>query len=134
MEKKIRLVLCALILFLFAGGAVYSYAAQAKYHEYTNPKSPLLTHAGRKVLISLKSNKSVGGQWKLSKAPKKSVLQFLNVRYISAGSKLSGTARKEVWAFEAVGRGKAKVSFKCAGPAVKGRATHRHEIFTVIVK
>ena len=134
MIKKNVIGFCAVMLFIFIAGAALSYAATVKSHEYTDPKERILTHVGKKVNISLRSNMDAGYQWRLVKMPKANVLRFVSSHVISMGSRVGGTKSQEIWTFEAVGRGKAKLAFKHVRIKGKGKTAAKKEIFTVLVK
>jgi inhibitor of cysteine peptidase len=66
---------------------------------------------GENFLIVLESNPTTGYSWELSQPLNKNYIKLINAKYVSAESRLSGAAGKEVWTFKALKPGETLISF-----------------------
>ena len=109
-------VLAAMLLALVAGPAM----AQG-------PVQVLVVEKGQVFKITLAANHTTGYRWVLAALPPAKVVKLVNNTYEPAGAKdkdgkpLLGAGGREVWTFQAVGRGTAFISLHYVRPWEKDK-------------
>ena len=88
----------------------------------------------KRFKITLESNRSTGYQWRLARPLDQAVVKLVGSGYESPRVKLPGAGGKEIWTFQAVGRGRTEITMKYIRPWEKGEAPARTARFVVVVK
>lgn len=104
-----------------------------------NSKQPTLTKSyevapGKRFKIMLESNRTTGYQWRLAGALDQKVVKLIGSAYQSPEAKLPGAGGKEIWTFQAVGRGRTEISMQYIRTWEKGKPPARTARFSVVVK
>jgi inhibitor of cysteine peptidase len=89
---------------------------------------------GKRFKIMLESNRSTGYQWRLARPVDQAVVKLMGSGYESPRVKLPGAGGKEIWTFQAVGRGRTEITMKYIRPWEKGEAPARTARFVVVVR
>jgi len=89
---------------------------------------------GKRFKITLESNRSTGYQWRLARPVDQKVVKLVGSGYQSPQVKLPGAGGKEIWTFEAVGRGRTEIAMQYVRPWEKGEPPARTARFVVVVK
>lgn len=94
---------------------------------------------GGSVIVTLVSNPSTGYQWKLAEKLDEAVLKLAHSKYQASeaatpGGEPIGAPGKEVWTFEAVGKGEAVVSLEYVRPWEEGVPAVETFELTVVVR
>jgi inhibitor of cysteine peptidase len=114
--------------------AAIATGAWAEELRFTDPAKPIEVAPGAEFVICLESNRTTGFGWDISEPIDEKVLSFVGSEYIAAETPLAGAGGRELWAFRAVGPGKAVVSFKYVRPWEKGVDPTKNASFTVVVR
>jgi inhibitor of cysteine peptidase len=100
----------------------------------SDPEKPVKVTVGRKFAIVLQSNQTTGYRWEISSAGDALVVKSTGAEYTPPDTKLVGAGGKEVWIFEAVGRGTTEISLKYARPWEKDVPPAKSVTFKVNVE
>ena len=68
---------------------------------------------------------TTGYEWLLARRPDRSVMKLVSHRYVAPTTKRPGAAGEEIWRFEAVGAGTARLQLAYARPRQSRRAARR---------
>jgi predicted secreted protein len=82
----------------------------------SDPEKPVKVTVGRKFFIVLQSNRTTGYRWEISSAGNAAVVKSVGAEYTPPDTKLVGAGGKEIWTFEAVGKGITEISLKYVRP------------------
>lgn len=80
---------------------------------------------GTNVVVVLPSNASTGYRWRLTARPDRRVLTLVSHRYAAPTTKRVGAAGKEIWRFDAVGAGAARLHLAYVGPSQPTQTARR---------
>lgn len=112
MLKKQAIVIGITAVFITAV-TVLSFAKEAKD---TKQNKTIKVRAGKEFIIILKSNRTTGYQWQLTKAVDKEYVVLTGLRYITKKNNLAGAGGREEWTFKAIKPGRAVISFQYVRP------------------
>ena len=112
MIKKQAIVVGITAVFITAV-TVFSFAKEAKN---TTQSKTIKAKVAKEFVITLKSNRTTGFQWQLSKAVNKEYVVLTGLRYITNKTKLIGAGGREEWTFRAVKPGRTVISFQYVRP------------------
>ncbi len=101
---------------------------------FSDPAKPVRIPAGSEFTLTLESNRTTGYQWQLAGTPDETVVKLIESRYELPDTKLLGAGGREVWTFNAVGKGKTKISLKYVRPWEKDVPPVKEAVFTVVVE
>jgi predicted secreted protein len=83
---------------------------------FNDPGKPVSVAIGRKFALVLESNRTTGYRWETSGPGDPAIVKFVENEYNGPGTGLAGAGGKEVWTFEAVGKGETEISLKYLRP------------------
>lgn len=92
---------------------------------------------GELLIITLESNPNTGFRWELSEPINESLLALIDSRYEPGGNaeqSMVGTGGNEVWTFEALTNGVAKISMEYSRPWEGGEKAVKTLEVTVTIK
>ncbi len=98
-----------------------------------NTGKPYEVKRGEQFSLALDSNQTTGYHWRLAKPLDEGVLKLAGVEYKTPQSKLLGAGGKEIWTFQAVGRGVTSIHLEYVRPWEKGVPPARTAVYTVRV-
>lgn len=103
--------------------------------EFSDPNTPIDVKKGEDFVIALESNPSTGYLWELVEEPDSSILAFESMRYVQPVTEEGtvGAPGKELWRFDTLEAGSAKISFKYVRPWEKDAEPEKTAEFTVNV-
>lgn len=84
--------------------------------------------APTKIVLVLPSNGTTGYEWLLARRSDRSVVKLVSHSYVAPTTKRPGAAGTEVWRFEAVGAGTARLQLAYARPGQAKRAARRFAV------
>jgi inhibitor of cysteine peptidase len=73
------------------------------------PPADIVSSPGKQLTLALEANHSTGFQWELAKDPDSSVVTLAGTAYEQEPNAAPGAGGKEIWTFDAVGPGWAKI-------------------------
>jgi inhibitor of cysteine peptidase len=89
---------------------------------------------GKEFRITVQSNRTTGYQWKLAQPLDQAVVKMMSSQYVGPAKQIPGAGGKEVWVFQAVGRGTAEIHLEYVRPWEKGEAPARTATYSILVK
>ena len=100
----------------------------------SDPEKPVKVTVGRKFAIVLQSNRTTGYRWERAGSADAIVVKFIGTEYRETEAGLVGAGGKEVWTFEAVGKGATEISLKYVRPWEKDVPPSKNVTFKVNVE
>lgn len=107
---------------------------EASIDLFSDPGQTLNVSAGRKFALVLESNHATGYRWELLSSGDSAIVKSVGNEYSAPATGLAGAGGKEVWIFEAVGKGATGISLKYARPWEKDVPTVKTVTFRVSVE
>ncbi len=108
-------------------------AAPLPVLKFSDPVVPVQVKSGQQFTITLDSNRTTGYSWRLASNTDKAVVGLHSTRYIAPAATMPGAGGKEVWTFEATGKGTAQIHLEYVRPWETPAVAARQETFTVVV-
>lgn len=109
--KVSKIVVILLIVLSLASAGIYLYLKFAK-----SPVGTIKVKVGDDFIIALKANRTTGYEWQIDKPLDGNKIKYKKFSYAPDETGLVGSGGMEEWRFEAVGAGRARVSFKYVRP------------------
>jgi inhibitor of cysteine peptidase len=95
---------------------------------------PLNTSLHNKFSIDLASNPTTGFRWHLGNKLIEKLVRPLGSEFIPPQTQLVGAGGREIWRFQAMGRGRTKIVLEYARPWEKGYKPADRRVYEVIIK
>jgi predicted secreted protein len=73
------------------------------------PPADIVTSPGQQFTLALEANHSTGFRWEITKAPDASVVTLAGTTYEQEPNAAPGAGGKEIWTFDAIAPGWAKI-------------------------
>ncbi|MFB0565292.1 MAG: protease inhibitor I42 family protein [Candidatus Aminicenantaceae bacterium] len=87
------------------------------------------------ITVTLCSNPTTGFKWKLAGVSDKSILEYVDNKYVAPEAEgLVGASGKELWIFKALKKGKSTIHMEYSRPWERGKKAEWAFVLTVIVK
>lgn len=96
--------------------------------------APLATSLHNKFSIVLASNPTTGYSWRLGGKLDRRLVKQVGSKFIPPQTKLVGAGGREVWTFQAVGRGRARIVLEYVRPWEKNIKPVDTRVYEVIIK
>jgi len=107
---------------------------EAAVRVFSDPERPVDIAVGRKFALVLQSNRTTGYRWEISSAGDAAVVKLAGAEYMPPDTKLPGAGGKEVWTFEAAGKGRTEISLRYVRPWEKDVPPAKSVTFKVKVE
>ena len=124
-------------IFVITGSLLYAVGIQASLLSlriYTDEEKTIKIKEGVNFIISLKSNKTTGYEWRLASPMEGTILALESSQYEPPKTKRMGAGGRELWTFRAKQKGEIIVMFHYVRPWENDISPTRKKAFKIIVK
>ena len=108
--------------------------ANPPQEEITDPNVEIQVRIGEAFAIALEANRTTGYQWELAEPLNAAVVKLANSEYKAPDTTRVGAGGREVWTFQAVGKGKTQIVLKYVRRWEKNVPPAKTETFVVNVR
>jgi len=102
--------------------------------EFNDPSLEIEVAPGQHFTLVLDSNATTGYLWEIISPKESTIIKLVGSEYRKSQTGLIGAAGKEVWTFEATGKGKTEIIFKYIRPWEKDMPPAKTVTFKVNIK